>query len=1210
MDTFHAFCTALNDAPTADEVRGQATKVSTLWNEFGTDKQKRVERVNTWKKDRPVEFKQEVLEAILSADQPSFVCAVLYTQFAGNVDHAKVIETKKGERMVFPAPHRMAYNFFLACVRNKGAEKIKSPLPMGEVTADQSKRFLELVDNPHDGPLFGKSGQTYSNWMRKHPFLEQWLQACDRHEFRHYTIFNCTEMPRKRQRAEPQPEEQPEEDAGEEVDPNGGREEGTTNRGRPTEPVDEYLNENEPPENFTETTVLPQSSLQVLTFLKSDADVNEPVLVSREQTQYEIPHFLALVRYSKFAEEGIEEKMRAKWAALEHSRHRELLYVHTEMLARELGDSPEDNVAYGRLINILPEHQRRAKRVFVDLTQSELEEIAANLAKELSEHRNNAIEQIRPQHPTQEEIKDLIRFAKGEIDVAMRFGHLKGWEKRNKMDQLRRLKPRLKVAMNNGEEELYVEKAQSVGLKRKQGYETSTYLKLIPANEYVPFLTKQRYNARLGVVNYGQETVFVSRVTQIVFTGKEVNPLTGTNLGLPTRLIKEFIKQDIGTTESDRAAPISSRLSRVYHAPYKCVQIDLKEVVVRPGKEIEVFDLKPDERNANRAERNMQRLRGRGMDSVSVPVGERNGEVVVQRLNASVKYFMVVIDCFSKHAWMFPMERKVATQVVANLQTLAGFCGWGYPHEVRMDNGSEFVAQIVKDELAKQDVIITYGAVRTPEGQGVVERFNRTFKQYLNSVLRHKHFVSQTQGGVQADVHFDLTFINNFLHTYNNNVIHSKIGATPNTIIHGRDPKVWARRPADITDRVVSTSLRNTAEDGNYAFDFIGCFAEHMRTKKTLAEYTIEAFKASRDNHLREMATKGTLNFFFLGEQCKFKVPTRFTESGVREWGWSIVVVTRVHLTQGNAFTNMYDVAPLIGGRPGEPYKGVRVEQLKRMGDAPKVVKHMIDFAKKGLLVRYEPGMDKWRTDEELSQLRVVHSAVNTSFQIIKGTYFQRPEALPPYLKEKYETLRRDIARFYSYRTSANEDVVRVATRFISQSSEVDPTRKFIKELDTLQNELRTRKDRIERVNSLGNQLTSLAHENKADTDEYRELQAKFDRAQEAIYNNDKKIKEMFNNESLLGALNIDRFFRANLRVDSNVLIAVFQNLQQVYAEFDRKKEFIVLLRMLGTAQRYIDFINYHLGGSDYAGSENKEDTVLMQALTLKESINAIIPKL
>ena len=97
--------------------------------------------------------------------------------------------------------------------------------------------------------------------------------------------------------------------------------------------------------------------------------------------------------------------------------------------------------------------------------------------------------------------------------------------------------------------------------------------------------------------------------------------------------------------------------------------------------------------------------------------------------NNGKKYVCNIIDCYSKYAWAFPVERRSGEVYEDIFRTL--FRLEGAPAILQTDNGREFNNQLLKNLCIEFNILLVFGRVRHPQSQGQVERFNQTLKRRL-----------------------------------------------------------------------------------------------------------------------------------------------------------------------------------------------------------------------------------------------------------------------------------------------------------------------------------------------------------------------------------------------------------------------------------------------------------------------------------------------
>ena len=97
--------------------------------------------------------------------------------------------------------------------------------------------------------------------------------------------------------------------------------------------------------------------------------------------------------------------------------------------------------------------------------------------------------------------------------------------------------------------------------------------------------------------------------------------------------------------------------------------------------------------------------------------------------NNNYTFLLVVVDCFSKFLWAFPLKRKEAPEVLSKLRAL--FMTEGIPTILQSDNGKEFVSDESRAYYERCGIIFRTGRAYKPSSQGQVERTNRTLKSAI-----------------------------------------------------------------------------------------------------------------------------------------------------------------------------------------------------------------------------------------------------------------------------------------------------------------------------------------------------------------------------------------------------------------------------------------------------------------------------------------------
>jgi hypothetical protein len=104
--------------------------------------------------------------------------------------------------------------------------------------------------------------------------------------------------------------------------------------------------------------------------------------------------------------------------------------------------------------------------------------------------------------------------------------------------------------------------------------------------------------------------------------------------------------------------------------------------------------------------------------------------------NRNASFLFVVIDVFSKYAWVRAVTKKDSSRIVKALEEIfeenKSLTG-RYPSVMQNDNAREFNANIVKDFFDEHNVKQIFSPSYLPQAQGIVERFNRTLKNAIFS---------------------------------------------------------------------------------------------------------------------------------------------------------------------------------------------------------------------------------------------------------------------------------------------------------------------------------------------------------------------------------------------------------------------------------------------------------------------------------------------
>lgn len=99
-------------------------------------------------------------------------------------------------------------------------------------------------------------------------------------------------------------------------------------------------------------------------------------------------------------------------------------------------------------------------------------------------------------------------------------------------------------------------------------------------------------------------------------------------------------------------------------------------------------------------------------------------------------YFLTFIDDKSHYAWIYLLKNK--HEVYQKFLQWKALVERSSNHKLkvlRTDNGGEYTSSEFEDYLSKEGIIHEYTIAKTPQQNGVAERFNRTVIETVRSML-------------------------------------------------------------------------------------------------------------------------------------------------------------------------------------------------------------------------------------------------------------------------------------------------------------------------------------------------------------------------------------------------------------------------------------------------------------------------------------------
>ena len=176
---------------------------------------------------------------------------------------------------------------------------------------------------------------------------------------------------------------------------------------------------------------------------------------------------------------------------------------------------------------------------------------------------------------------------------------------------------------------------------------------------------------------------------------------------------------------------------------------------------------------------------------------------LLSKFNKGIKYFLCVIDLFSKYAFLVPLKDKKGISIVNAFQSILNKSK-RKPNKIWVDKGSEFYSASFKKWLQDNDIII-YST--NNEGKLVVaERFIRTLKSKI-----YKYMTS-----ISKNVYIDKlnAIVNKYNNTYHTTIKMKPINVKDNTYINTKKEINYKRPKFKVGDYVRISKYKNIFAKG------------------------------------------------------------------------------------------------------------------------------------------------------------------------------------------------------------------------------------------------------------------------------------------------------------------------------------------------------------------------------------------------------------
>ena len=257
----------------------------------------------------------------------------------------------------------------------------------------------------------------------------------------------------------------------------------------------------------------------------------------------------------------------------------------------------------------------------------------------------------------------------------------------------------------------------------------------------------------------------------------------------------------------------------------------------------------------------------------SIPVGRPWQMVAVDVLEVPVsystnRYLLVIQDYFTKWAEAIPMRDQTATRITAELVKV--FSVLGVPDVLHSDQGQNFESTILKETLQAFGIAKSRTTAYHPQGDGMVERLNRSLLQLLRLYVDKE----------PADWERYLPLV---LYAYRT-AVHSSTGVSPFQLMFGRQPK-------------------SSDFDHQLAYD-VSSYKGYLQAKLAELRDLVETNLAEAATHQKTTYDKhSTSRTFKVGDLVWLSVPTAGKLDPRWEGNWKITAVkspVTMEISDGN----------------------------------------------------------------------------------------------------------------------------------------------------------------------------------------------------------------------------------------------------------------------------------------------------------------------
>ena len=135
------------------------------------------------------------------------------------------------------------------------------------------------------------------------------------------------------------------------------------------------------------------------------------------------------------------------------------------------------------------------------------------------------------------------------------------------------------------------------------------------------------------------------------------------------------------------------------------------------------------------------------------------------------RYVLCCVDLFTKYAIAIPLlDAKAETLCDKLIEHI--LCKFGKPNRIHSDNGRNFASDIISTVCCSLKIALSHTTPYHPQGNGAVERFNRTLKHMLSKIDDPESWDSKLP-----------MLLNNY-----NNQVNDSTGFSPFQLLFGKKP--------------------------------------------------------------------------------------------------------------------------------------------------------------------------------------------------------------------------------------------------------------------------------------------------------------------------------------------------------------------------------------------------------------------------------------